>query len=471
MRRLLAILLLAPHACLAQNYYANIVCVSTDTASQNKVIITWSVTPVSDDQSYTIYRWDGTKFNDIAVVNESSTENRSYTDVKAHSFEHAERYAIYTDIPGQVSSDISDGHQTVFLRSGDYDKCECKLNLIWSAYVGAAVKEYSVYGRIEGQSFELLGKSSDTTFYVGNLHAGTNYNFFVVAELHNGLRSFSNLISYSTFEPIPPRAELVFIDSIFNHQGQVEIVCNIDTAADVLGYAVKAVRNSNVVSDTICGELNLPIIRLDSECSDCSFELSAVDFCGSDQVTAEPVCPIVLDAVASGRQIELKWNRSLGDGEKFTVYCSIDGASEKEIATSINEMQYSIDCINEADEIAQNFCIRVESLLNAHFSSSNILCVELQPDVAIPNAFTPNGDGLNDTFGPSIRSAQISDFEFVVFDRYGGSVFSTDDPAERWDGTCAGSHVAEGGYIYYLRIKLHGGQTIEKKGAVNLIYP
>jgi gliding motility-associated-like protein len=89
----------------------------------------------------------------------------------------------------------------------------------------------------------------------------------------------------------------------------------------------------------------------------------------------------------------------------------------------------------------------------------------------LPTAFTPNGDGLNDDFGPVVKSAQITDFEFIIYDRYGGRVFVSSSPDNRWDGTHSGKQVAEGGYLYYLKAKLQNGQTIERKGSVNVVYP
>ena len=113
MSRLAAILTLLPCVVFAQNQYADIECISVDTTSTSKVTIRWQANAVSANQSYTIYKWDA-KWNDIAVVNEASSENRLYTDVKAHPFERSERYAISTSIPGQQDSPLSAFHQTIF---------------------------------------------------------------------------------------------------------------------------------------------------------------------------------------------------------------------------------------------------------------------------------------------------------------------------------------------------------------------
>lgn len=466
MRCLLAILLLLPCISFAQNKYADIEYVSVDTTSQNKVRIKWNVTPTLTNQSYTIYKWN-LKWNDITSVSETSSENRSYTDVKAHPFEKAERYSISTSIPGQWDSPLSNWHQTIFLQNGDYDKCSHALQLQWTAYVGVEVKSYSVYSKILGDEYQLLGSVNDTIFIADNLKEGTDYNFLVVAELANDFESLSNIISYTTFEPMPLNESNVTIDSVFNRQGKIEIICRIDTIADLLGYALKP----NQGADTIFQNPVIDVIDCKSNDFLQGVKLSALDLCGKEQYSTKIIYPIVIEAVAESRLIRVSWNESLGSGEQFSIYCSIDGAAEIQIATSISDLNYVIDCAAIADESAQKFCIRVESILNQQFSQSNTVCVELLPEIFIANAFTPNGDGVNDTFAPIIQNAQISDFEFVIFDRYNGRVFSTTNQTERWDGTCRGSYVAEGGYVYYLKIKLQNGREIEKKGSVNVIYP
>jgi gliding motility-associated-like protein len=80
-------------------------------------------------------------------------------------------------------------------------------------------------------------------------------------------------------------------------------------------------------------------------------------------------------------------------------------------------------------------------------------------EVFIPNAFTPDGDGLNDAFRPVTRGVQS--YHLIIFDRWGGVVFETDDPGEWWIGNVAGgSHYAEAG-AYTYRLKLRFSSSIE----------
>lgn len=85
----------------------------------------------------------------------------------------------------------------------------------------------------------------------------------------------------------------------------------------------------------------------------------------------------------------------------------------------------------------------------------------------VPNAFTPNKDGLNDCFG--IKNwGLISDFKLMIYNRWGEEVFSTTNPNQCWDGTYKGIPAGPGNYVYYIKaISLCG--VIEKKGNLALI--
>lgn len=88
-------------------------------------------------------------------------------------------------------------------------------------------------------------------------------------------------------------------------------------------------------------------------------------------------------------------------------------------------------------------------------------------EIQIPNAFTPNGDGLNDCFGVKFLGA-ISDLKLSVYDRWGNKVFYTTNPNQCWNGRYKDSDLASGVFIYHITATTLCGK-IEKKGTVTLI--
>jgi gliding motility-associated-like protein len=73
-------------------------------------------------------------------------------------------------------------------------------------------------------------------------------------------------------------------------------------------------------------------------------------------------------------------------------------------------------------------------------------------DFFIPNAFTPNGDGKNDYWQIYGSTNTIKQLNVMVFDRIGEKVFESDDVNFSWDGMYRGQYVAQGVYVYAMKI-------------------
>jgi gliding motility-associated-like protein len=65
-----------------------------------------------------------------------------------------------------------------------------------------------------------------------------------------------------------------------------------------------------------------------------------------------------------------------------------------------------------------------------------------------PNAFTPNGDNINDVWRPFNNVVDLENYDLRVYDRWGREVFASEDPYRDWDGTFAGSKVPGGVYAF-----------------------
>jgi gliding motility-associated-like protein len=80
-----------------------------------------------------------------------------------------------------------------------------------------------------------------------------------------------------------------------------------------------------------------------------------------------------------------------------------------------------------------------------------------------PNAFTPNGDGHNDTFAPQVKGARL--YEIVILDRWGVERFHSTDPKAEWNG----DGQPEGVYTYKVRLAEYGAYRKEYNGHVTLL--
>jgi len=89
----------------------------------------------------------------------------------------------------------------------------------------------------------------------------------------------------------------------------------------------------------------------------------------------------------------------------------------------------------------------------------------------VPNAFTPNGNGINDLFKPVITDHSISGYELLIFDRWGKLIFQSKTPFEGWDGTYRGNGVKQDIYVWKLKVKNDlTGKWVLKQGHVTLLH-
>ncbi|MEO8589190.1 MAG: choice-of-anchor L domain-containing protein [Flavobacteriales bacterium] len=96
------------------------------------------------------------------------------------------------------------------------------------------------------------------------------------------------------------------------------------------------------------------------------------------------------------------------------------------------------------------------------------LLIKPPAHIYFPNAFSPDGDGVNDFFGP--LGHYIEEFEMTVFDRWGEQVFTTTDVAALWDGSVNGSTKGSTGvYVYTYRVVGHYFPAQEGVGHVTLL--
>jgi gliding motility-associated-like protein len=87
-------------------------------------------------------------------------------------------------------------------------------------------------------------------------------------------------------------------------------------------------------------------------------------------------------------------------------------------------------------------------------------------DVFIPNAFSPNGDGVNDVL--YVHGNCIKSMKFSIFDRWGERVFECENPETGWDGKKNGLPMNSGVFVYYLRANMMDKTTVKKQGNITL---
>lgn len=100
-------------------------------------------------------------------------------------------------------------------------------------------------------------------------------------------------------------------------------------------------------------------------------------------------------------------------------------------------------------------------------SFSNEICLGFPPIFSIPNAFTPNGDNLNNIF--TINGERIASFRMEIYNRWGERIFETNSITQGWDGKINGKEAQQGTYAYRVLVRGGIGDEVIKIGRVSLI--
>lgn len=116
-------------------------------------------------------------------------------------------------------------------------------------------------------------------------------------------------------------------------------------------------------------------------------------------------------------------------------------------------------------------CLRVED----RYGCADSLCKTVSvvvPSISIPNAFTPDGDGINEVFNPVVLDVVPDQYLFEVYDRWGRAVFGTERVDQGWDGRHAsgGEILPQGVYVWRLQyLPAFTADKVERRGTITLI--
>ncbi len=131
------------------------------------------------------------------------------------------------------------------------------------------------------------------------------------------------------------------------------------------------------------------------------------------------------------------------------------------------------DCINPTVLVYEDVTYEINAVDSNGCVNENLATITVKVDdelaLFVPDAFTPNGDGMNDVllvYGVNLLDAQIS-----IYNRWGELMFaSTAAHLEGWDGTFKGEKQAPGTFSYILDVTFLNGYTDMRKGSFLLLH-
>jgi gliding motility-associated-like protein len=181
--------------------------------------------------------------------------------------------------------------------------------------------------------------------------------------------------------------------------------------------------------------------------------------CGTEQASVN-IFKNELPYVSLGKDTALCYDAielSIGQNDFQSVLWST-----QEIGNSITVEDEGIYFVSVTDN---NNCSNTDTI-NVGINCKN--------EVWVPNAFTPNGDNMNDVFYVRGNPKNVKIEKMIVFDRWGNKIFETgnilpDNKVFGWDGTYKGKKQQVEAYGYYVKVKYIDGSTQELKGNVTLL--
>ncbi len=114
-------------------------------------------------------------------------------------------------------------------------------------------------------------------------------------------------------------------------------------------------------------------------------------------------------------------------------------------------------------------CYEVQAVNQFGCKATDEVCIEVTTNynMYIPNIFTPNDDGKNDTF--TVYGTGFTKIEISIFDRWGAKLYTTTDIYKGWDGTFKGVLSKEDTYVYKVNFTSLDGKKHTKTGHVTLM--
>ncbi|GEM_PF-3612034 len=221
--------------------------------------------------------------------------------------------------------------------------------------------------------------------------------------------------------------------------------------------------NGNV--STFETTMNTTEIKFSSTVPTLNFTLSYEDECANRSGESNVTTPIFLNLDDQSVSSVLEWNRYEGwpEGIKHYFLQYWDGSQwiEEQLVFSGRSLEVEPD---------QTTIYRIEALsleTTPRYSYSNSIIITTKPNLFFPNAFTPDGDGLNDVFIPIGKN--ISQYSLMIFNRWGEIIFHSDQLDVGWNGVYQGRKAPPGAYTYKVEFGNDEAQLSSQTGTFVLL--
>lgn len=477
----------------------NLICASVDT-TDGSVNIEWLPSSSGDAFGYVVNYFSAV-LNTATVFGRLNNDFRYDSDginalIRPETLSVAPFDSCYDSAAMWYNQSADDKRfQTLFVDTIFYDRCGGKVALGWNMPtpgfpVGVRnIDEFRVYRNDNHTGSVRIATltGSDSVFIDSGLVKGSQYRYVVAAyDSKYDKEALSNVLEFTVKPSKAPKFMDLLSVSNEHESGLNEVNLIVDPKSEATHFELY--RTTDTVSGfqfvarkAVNGLDTQKLIDVSGEAGQTAYyyRVAAIDRCGDPMLWTPGSRSMHIGGFKFEDDFvnEVRWNEYLGFewlGSSVSQYDLVrltNGTDRDTIFTTSSPVLHR-DTIYELNYIGGEVCyyaVAHESGPNQYDTTSTVLsnlhCQTFPPRVFVPNAFTPDGDLINDTFLPDVNFINISNYDLKVFNRSGQLIFNTFDPTEGWDGGTQ----AVGMYVYQLILENARGEELLMTGRIALI--
>jgi len=355
--------------------------------------------------------------------------------------------------------------------------------LNWTAYSGWTPGWYYIYRSENGGVYKKIDSvRGNILTWTDTSLCDEKYGYYVAAK-NDSSRFLSNSNSVTL------KARYVHDNSPMNlhyatvlNNSVVKLIWDNSTYKGLAGYQVSrySANTGWVANFATTGSNSYIDNRALINDSSYTYTVRTIDKCGYLGPVSNNGTSILIKAKVAYDKVNLNWNsyRNWPAGvQYYQVQVQLNNKKFKNVArVPGTDSSYVDDSVY--NEIDTAYCYRVIAVENGPIqdsSISNLSCAVLPSRVFVPNAFSPNGDSLNDVWKVSSLSiynvvgSKLTQFSAKVYNRWGMLVFESNDIYKGWDGTFKGTKAPADVYIYIVYAEGIDNRFIRLNGNITLI--
>lgn len=314
--------------------------------------------------------------------------------------------------------------------------------------------------------FTNIGTASYTDRQV---ECGRTYSYQLTAEIRTGTGVMTTVSAPAEVVAInntpPPPVTEVFATVTGPNQVELRWIVPPPIDRDRLFTISRAANGSNdyrLVGDTT---LNSFADRVNTTAGSYCYRIGYQDLCSNNATPSEPVCTVFLERQGEslGWTSEKPFSGALQD---YTIEQLDDNNAVIGVSNAGTRTSFQLDLNNPSSQQLR-YRVRANSAQPGIRSVSNVVSLTLAMRLYVPDAFSPNGDSINETF--AVQGVFIKAFKMTVFNRWGVPLFRTDMSGSGWDGTFNGQPSDAGSYSYAIEAEDFRGERFVKRGSFLLL--